>query len=86
MHLIQCSCLACLLTATGVQVWLALPSNCPYGPDGSKRKLSAEDKVASSVILYMSDDEGTSFTEVRNFERALVGCSWAPASLRLHQG
>ena len=47
-----------------MQVWLALPNNCPYGPDGSKRKLSAEDRVASSVILYMSDDEGTSFTEV----------------------
>lgn len=46
------------------QVYLAVPSNCPYHPDGSKRSLSGEEKVAPSVIMYVSDDEGTTFTEV----------------------
>ena len=47
-----------------LQVYLAVPNNCPYGPEGKKRRLSAEDRVSSSVILYVSDDEGLSFTEV----------------------
>ena len=47
-----------------VQVYLAVPNNCPYHPNGSKRKLSAEEKVSSSVIMYVSDDEGTTFSEV----------------------
>ena len=53
-----------VLTSPCAQVYLAVPNNCPYAADGSKRKVSAEDSVASSVLLYMSNDEGTSFTEV----------------------
>lgn len=48
-----------------VQVYLAVPSNCPYHPDGSKRKLSAEEAVSSSVIMYLSEDRGITFKEVK---------------------
>jgi hypothetical protein len=48
-----------------VQVYLAVPSDCPFHPDGSKRKLSAEEAVSQSVLMYVSGDEGTTFTEVR---------------------
>ena len=52
-----------------VQVYLAVPNNCPYGPEGKKRKLSAEDRVSSSVLLYISEDEGLTFTEVGTLVR-----------------
>ena len=47
-----------------VQVYLAVPNDCPYHPDGRKRKLSAEDAVSTSVNMYVSNDEGTSFDQV----------------------
>lgn len=47
-----------------LQVYLAVPNDCPYFPDGKKRKLSAEDSVSTSVNMYVSNDEGTSFAPV----------------------
>ena len=47
-----------------MQVYLAIPNDCPYTPDGKKHKLSAEQSVSSSVSMFVSDDEGTSFSQV----------------------
>ena len=47
-----------------MQVYLAIPNDCPYNPDGKKRKLSAEETVSSSVSMFVSDDEGTTFSPV----------------------
>ena len=47
-----------------MQVYLAIPNDCPYTPDGKKHKLSAEQSVSSSVSMFVSDDEGTSFSPV----------------------
>ena len=49
------------------QVYLAAPTNCPQGPNGEKRKLSAADAVSNTVGMYVSDNNGQNFKEV---------CSW----------
>ena len=61
-----------------LQVYLAVPSNCPYHPDGSKRRLTAEETVSSSVILYASSDEGTTFSEVRSMRPHFLGLQKGP--------
>ena len=48
----------------GLQVWLAVPSNCPQGPNGEKKKLSAAQAISSTVGMYVSDAQGTNFKEV----------------------
>ena len=45
-------------------MYLAAPTNCPQGPNGEKRKLSAADAVSSTVGMYVSNAEGTGFKEV----------------------
>lgn len=61
-----------------MQVYLAVPSNCPFNPDGSKRKLTAAETVSSSVIMYVSGDEGTTFTEVHCLHTEALS-SFSPA-------
>ena len=46
-----------------MQVFLALPSNCPTDPDGSTRSVDGQTK-AESVVLYASADEAQTFEQV----------------------
>ncbi len=46
-----------------LQVFLALPSNCPTDPDGSSRSTDGQTK-ADSVVLYASADEAQTFEQV----------------------
>ena len=46
-----------------VQVFLALPSDCPTEPDGSPRTVESG-AGTNAVILYTSDDEAQSFEQV----------------------
>lgn len=45
------------------QVYLAVPTNCPEGPNGEKKKLSAAESAASTVGMYVSDSQGANFQE-----------------------
>lgn len=47
-----------------LQVYLAVPTNCPEGPNGEKKKLSAAESAASTVGMYVSDSQGANFQEV----------------------
>jgi len=46
-----------------LQVFLALPSDCPTEPDGSQRAVGST-TGPNSVILYASDDEAKNFEQV----------------------
>ena len=46
-----------------LQVFLALPTNCPTDPDGSPRSTDGQIK-ADSVVLYASADEAQTFEQV----------------------
>ncbi len=46
-----------------LQIFLALPSNCPTDPDGSSRSIDGQTK-ADSVVLYASADEAQTFEQV----------------------
>lgn len=45
------------------QMYLAMPSDCPEEPDGRTRVVPAG-ATASNVVLYISEDEGRTFTQV----------------------
>lgn len=45
------------------KVYLAVPSECPLGPDGSKRKPSDKTIDSRTVTLYVSDGDGDDFVE-----------------------
>ena len=49
--------------ASGTQVFLALPSDCPTDPDGSPQSTDGQAK-ADSVVLYASADEAQTFEQV----------------------
>lgn len=51
------------MPALRLQVFLALPSDCPTQPDGSPRAVEPVGG-ANSVILYASDDEAATFEQV----------------------
>lgn len=46
-----------------LQVYLALPAKCPQFPDGGKRD-ACQVPWLSSVIMYVSNDEALTFTQV----------------------
>ena len=46
------------LQVVGSQVYLAIPDNCPIGPDGRKRRVSAR---SPGVALLISTDDALSF-------------------------
>ena len=49
--------------ASGMQVFLALPSDCPTDPDGSPQPPEGQAQ-ADSVVLYASADEAQTFEQV----------------------
>jgi hypothetical protein len=46
------------------KVYLAVPSECPVGPDGKARKAPGTGISGRSVTMYVSDADGDDFTEV----------------------
>lgn len=54
-----------LSSSMPMQVYLAVPTNCPEGPNGERKKLSAAQQVSSTVGMYVSDKQGANFREVR---------------------
>ncbi|KAL4860184.1 Vacuolar protein sorting/targeting protein 10 [Chlorella vulgaris] len=46
------------------KVYLAVPSDCPVGPDSKPRKLPKTGVSGRSVTMYVSDADGDEFTEV----------------------
>ncbi len=55
-----------------LQIFLALPSNCPTEPDGSSRSIDGQTK-ADSVVLYASADEAQTFEQV-GFQHLCLLC------------
>ncbi|KAK9831811.1 hypothetical protein WJX74_010382 [Apatococcus lobatus] len=45
------------------KVFLAMPSDCPVEPSGSKRNVPASATGRNSVSMYISDDEALSFSQ-----------------------
>ena len=56
------------------QVFLAMPSDCPVEPSGSKRNVPASATGRNSVSMYISDDEALSFSQVSD-RQPLYSCS-----------
>ena len=54
---------AVLMFGYTMQVFLALPSNCPTDPAGSSRSVDGQTR-ADSVLLYASADEAQTFEQV----------------------
>ncbi|KAL4423249.1 hypothetical protein ABPG77_000041 [Micractinium sp. CCAP 211/92] len=46
------------------KVFLAVPSECPVGPDGKARKTPKASVSGRTVTMYVSDADGDEFTEV----------------------
>lgn len=46
------------------KVFLAVPSDCPLGPDGKARAVPSRSIAGRTVTLYVSDWDGDDFTEV----------------------
>ena len=46
------------------KVFLAVPSDCPLGPDGKARAVPKRSVAGRTVTLYVSDTDGDDFTEV----------------------
>lgn len=46
------------------KVYLAVPSDCPVGPDGKARKTPQTGVSGRTVTMYVSDADGDEFTEV----------------------
>ena len=57
-----------------MQVFLAMPSDCPVEPSGSKRNVPASATGRNSVSMYISDDEALSFSQVGG-RQSLDSCS-----------
>ena len=49
------------------KVYLAVPSDCPLGPDGKKRTSPSKGITGRTVTMYISDADGDDFTEVLAF-------------------
>ncbi|KAK9806438.1 hypothetical protein WJX73_007437 [Symbiochloris irregularis] len=45
------------------QVYLAVPNNCPEGPNGEKKKLNSAQQISATVGMYVSDSMGMNFRE-----------------------
>lgn len=45
------------------KIFLAVPSECPVGPDGKARKAGGGAISSRSVTLYVSDSDGDEFVE-----------------------
>lgn len=45
------------------KVFLAVPSTCPVGPDGSPRKAASGPQGSRTVTVYVSDNDGDEFVE-----------------------
>ena len=52
-----------LFEIVGGKVFLAVPSDCPVGPDGKARKSGGGTIAGRSVTLYSSDPDGDDFVE-----------------------
>jgi hypothetical protein len=63
------------------QMYLAMPNDCPVEPDGQKRFVPSGGSEGSNVVLYISEDEGRSFTQVtalhvKHLRRPAKGKVW----------
>ena len=47
-----------------MQVFLAMPADCPVEPSGAKRNTPASATGRNSVSMYISDDEALTFNQV----------------------
>lgn len=52
-----------LFEIVGGKVFLAVPSECPVGPDGKARKAGSASIGSRSVTLFVSDQDGDEFVE-----------------------
>lgn len=52
-----------LFEVVASKVFLAVPSECPVGPDGKARKKGGSSIASRSVTLYVSDHDGDDFVE-----------------------
>lgn len=63
-----CCVLACLYIMIHVwcvvQLFLAMPTDCPVAPDGSKRNVPSGADERNSVSLYTSEDNAQTFKQV----------------------
>ncbi len=57
-------CIQCKTPGNGMQVFLAMPADCPVEPSGAKRNTPASATGRNSVSMYISDDEALTFNQV----------------------